>query len=164
MNRFAASALVAATVLASAAAGTGAWLLARNSGPTQPLISAYSDGELTRVGPYLYCNVLDLNACQLAETQGELTVNSRNTVQLSVDPKIARAPWRLLRVYQDPADTTTTTVFRPGSTQAVTIPTVDPQRGQLSGLVVQLLTLVADPAGELYDVPHAEWSVRMRWG
>jgi hypothetical protein len=150
-------------MLASTGAGAGAWLLARNSGPQQPQISVYSNGHLTRVEPYLYCNVLDLNDCQLTQAQGELAVNPRNPVQLSVDSVIGRAPWRLLRVYQDPADTTGT-VFRPDTTLAVTIPTVDAQRGPLRGLVVQLFTLVVDPAGELHDAPHAEWSVRMLWG
>ena len=83
-------------------------------------------------------------------------------VQLSVPAAIGGAPWRLLRVYEDPADTTTT-VFRPNTRLAVTIPTVDPQRGRLTGVVVQLLTLVVDESGELRDVPHAEWSVRTAW-
>jgi hypothetical protein len=65
-----------------------------------------------------------------------------------------------LRVYEDPVNTTTT-MFRPGTRLAVTIPTVDPQRGRLTGIVVQLLTLVVDPSGELRDAPHAEWSVRL---
>jgi hypothetical protein len=51
-------------------------------------------------------------------------------------------------------------MFRPGTRLAVTIPSFDPQRGRLTGIVVQLLTLVVDPSGELRDVPHAEWSVR----
>ncbi|MGH3562104.1 MAG: DUF2771 domain-containing protein [Mycobacterium sp.] len=163
MKRSAAVLLVVLVMLASAGAGVGAWLLARDSGPQQPQISAYSAGQLSRVEPYLYCNVLDLNDCQITQAQGELAVNPRNPVQLSVDSVIGRAPWRLLRVYQNPVDTTST-VFRPKTTLAVTIPTVDPQRGLLRGLVVQLLTLVVDPAGQLYDVPHAEWSVRMVWG
>ena len=71
-------------------------------------------------------------------------------------------PWRLLRVYEDPIDTTVA-VFRPDTRLAVTIPTVDPHRGRLTGLVVQLLTLVLDPAGELREVPHAEWSIRTVW-
>jgi hypothetical protein len=65
-------------------------------------------------------------------------------------------------VYEDPAKTTTS-VFRPNSRLAVTIPTVDPQRGRLTGIVVQLLTLVVDPTGELRDTPHAEWSVRLHY-
>ena len=55
------------------------------------------------------------------------------------------------------------TVFRPDTRLAVTIPTVDPHRGRLTGLVVQLLTLVLDRAGELREVPHAEWSIRTVW-
>ncbi len=150
-------------VLTSAAAGVGAWLAVRGSGPLHPRISAYSNGQLSRVAPYRYCNVLDLDDCQNTETQGELTVTEHDPVQLSVGNVIARAPWRLLLVYEDPAGTSAT-LFRPNTTLAVTVPTVDPQRGRLSGLAVQLLTLVRDPAGELYDVPHAEWSVRMDWG
>ena len=46
---------------------------------------------------------------------------------------------------------------------AVTIPTVDPHRGRLFGLAVQLPTLVRDEAGNEFPVPHAEWSVRTVW-
>jgi hypothetical protein len=152
--------LVAVVVVMTAtAAGIGAWLLVGERGPVRPEISAYSHGHLTRVGPYLYCDVLDMTDCQTPHTQGELPVNTVDPVQLSVPSSIGRAPWRLLRVYADEANTTAT-MFRPGSRLAVTIPTVDPQRGRLAGIVVQLLTLVVDPAGQLHDVPHAEWSVR----
>jgi hypothetical protein len=65
----------------------------------------------------------------------------------------------LLQIYEDPTNTATT-FFRPNSRLALTIPTVDPQRGRLTGVVVQLLTLVVDN-GELREAPHAEWSVRL---
>ncbi|MGH3559664.1 MAG: DUF2771 family protein, partial [Mycobacterium sp.] len=81
-------------MLASAAAGIGAWALAREHGPRRPEISAYSHGHLTRVGPYFYCNVLDLGDCQTPRAQGELPVNARDPVQLSVPMAIGRAPWR----------------------------------------------------------------------
>ena len=152
--------LAALVTLLSVGAGVGTWLLVRQPGPQPPEISAFSHGHLTRVGPYLYCNVLNLDDCQTPQVQGELPVNERHPVQLSVPEAISRAPWRLVQVYEDPANTTTT-LFRPGTRLAVTIPTVDPQRGRLTGIVVQLLTLVVDPSGELRDVPHAEWSVRL---
>jgi Protein of unknown function (DUF2771) len=157
--------ITAVVILLSVGAGVGTWLLVRRPGPQQPEISAYSHGHLTRVGPYLYCNVLDLNDCQTPQTQGELPFNAHYPVQLSVPEAISRAPWRLLQVYEDPANTTTA-MFRPGSRFAVTIPSVDPQRGRLTGIVVQLLTLAVDN-GQLNDittvraVPHAEWSVRL---
>ncbi|MBV9321237.1 MAG: DUF2771 domain-containing protein [Mycobacterium sp.] len=154
--------LLVIVVLASAGAGIGAWLLAGKHGPQQPEISAYTHGHLTRVGPYLYCNVLNLDDCRKPQSQGELPVTERFPVQLSVPQAIGRAPWRLLQVYEDP-DNTTSMMFRPASRLAVTIPTVHPQRGRLTGIVVQLLTLVVDRNGELTDVPHAEWSVRTVW-
>ncbi len=154
------AAVLTVTVLASAGTGAGGWLLAREHVSRQPEISAYSGGHLTRVGPYLFCNVLDLNDCRRPQEQGELQVNQHDPVQLSVPAAIGRAPWRLLRVYEDPANTTST-IYRPASRLAVTIATVDPQRGRLTGIAVQLLTLVFDPRGELIDVPHAEWSVRI---
>lgn len=155
------TALIAVVVLGlSASAGVGAWLLARNSGPQRPEISLYSHGHLTRVGPYMYCDVLRLDECQTPQTQGELPVTERYPVQLSVPQVISRAPWRLLQLYDDPTNTTAV-IFRPNSRLAVTIPTVDPQRGRLTGVVVQLLTLVVDPSGELREAPHAEWSVRV---
>jgi hypothetical protein len=83
MKRGGAVLLAVVVVLLAAAAGVGAWLLARPAGPQQPEISAYSHGHLTRVGPYLYCNVLDLNDCQAPQTQGELPFNGDFPVQLS---------------------------------------------------------------------------------
>jgi hypothetical protein len=152
--------LAALVTLLCIGAGVGAWWLVRQPGPQRPEISVYSHGHLIRVGPYLYCNVLNLDDCQQPQTQGELRVNEHYPVQLSVPEAISRAPWRLLQVYEDPANTTST-MFRPGTRLAVTIPSVDPQRGRLTGIVVQLLTLAVDPSGELHDVPHAEWSVRL---
>jgi hypothetical protein len=119
-------------------------------------------GELSG-SPYRYCNVLDHTDGQNPQTQGQLPVNSHDPVQLSVPTAIGRAPWWLLRVYEDsviPA----TTFYRPGSRLAVTIPTVDPHHGRLTGFAVQLMTVVVDRSGELQGVPHAEWSVRTVWG
>lgn len=98
--------------------------------------------------PFLYCNVVDLNDCASPGGQGVLVVGDRRPLQLSVPTDIGRAPWRLLKVYADERDTTET-VFRPGSTLAVTIPTVDPFRGRLMGIVVQLMTLVRDENEDL---------------
>ena len=152
--------LAIVVVLLAVGAGIGTWLWVREPGPQRPEISVYSHGHLIRVGPYRYCNVLNLDDCQNPETQGELRVTAHYPVQLSVPEAISRAPWRLLQVYEDPNDSTSS-FFRPGTKLAVTIPTVDPQRGRLTGIVVQLLTLVVDPSGELRDAPHAEWSVRL---
>lgn len=162
MKRWLAWLLTAVVVIAAAGAGVGAWLLARDREPRLPKISVYADGQLVRVGPFLYCNVVDLNDCAQAGRQGALAVAGDEPVQLSVPPAIGRAPWRLLKVYSDERDTIST-VFRPETTLAATIPTEDPQRGRLAGLVVQLMTLVQDEKGELFDVPHAEWSVRLDW-
>jgi hypothetical protein len=152
--------LAVVVVLLAVGAGVGAWLWARKPGPQLPEISVYSHGHLTRVGPYRYCNVLNLDDCQNPETQGELPVSAHYPVQLSVPEAISRAPWQLLQEYEDP-DNRTTTFFRPGTRLAVTIPTVDPLRGRVIGIVVQLLTVVRDPSGELQPAAHAEWSVRM---
>ncbi|OBK51414.1 DUF2771 domain-containing protein [Mycobacterium kubicae] len=154
--------VVAVVVVLAIGAGVGTWMLVRQRGPRPPVISAYSHGHLARVGPYLYCNALNLNDCQEPQAQGELPVSERYPVQLSVPEAISRAPWRLLQVYEDPANTTAT-LFRPDTRLAVTIPTVDPHRGKMTGLVVQLLTLVVDPSGDLRDVPHAEWSLRLTY-
>ncbi|HME49769.1 DUF2771 domain-containing protein [Mycobacterium sp.] len=154
--------LAAVTVVVAVVVGVGVWLLVRGKPPQYPEISAYSQGHLTRVGPYRYCNVLDLSDCRNPHTQGELPISARYPVQLSVPTAIGQAPWRLLRVYEDPRDTTAT-LYRPDTRLAVTIPTTDPQRGRLLGVVVQLLTLVVDQNGEVGDMPHAEWSVRTVW-
>jgi Protein of unknown function (DUF2771) len=162
-GKFGIALLLTAFAVTASAAGFGAGALAREHGPLHPEISAYSHGHLTRVGPYRYCKVLDPNDCQIPEAQGELRVNARDPVQLSVPPAIGRAPWWLLRVYED-AVNPTTTFFRPGSRLAVTIPTVDPHHGRLTGIAVQLMTVIVDQGGELHGVPHAEWSVRTVWG
>jgi Protein of unknown function (DUF2771) len=161
VNRIAVAALAVVVTLSVVGAGLVVWGTVRDHPPQLPEVSAYSHRHLTRVGPYRYCNV-NLNDCRNPQTQGELPVDDRNPVQLSVPTAIGRAPWRLVRVYGDPRDATIT-MFRPDTRLAVTIPTVDPQRGPLTGVVVQLMTLVAAPNGELIDVPHAEWSVRTVW-
>ncbi len=90
-------------------------------------------------------------------------MTARDPVQLSVPPAIGGAPWWLLRVYED-AVNPMTTFYRPDSRLAVTIPTVDPKLGRLTGIAVQLMTVVVDQTGALHGVPHAEWSVRTDWG
>jgi hypothetical protein len=114
---------------------------------------------LTRVGPYRYCEVLDPTECVVFEAQGELSVTERGAVQLSVPAAIARAPWVLLRQYQD---SEVIEEFRPDSRLAVTIETMDPRRGKLTGLAVLLPTLIRVDGDEV-RAPHAEWSVRTVW-
>lgn len=162
MKRQVAWILAALVVLGAVGAGIGAWAFVRNQGSPLPQISAYSRGTTVRVDPYLYCNVVNLDDCTKGGAQGELSVEARYPVQLSVPERISDAPWRLLRVYAD-EDDTVATAYRPGTKSAVTIPTVDPQRGKIMGLVVQVLTLVKDQNGELHDLPHAEWSVELNW-
>ena len=115
--------LTALVVLAAAGAGVGAWRLARPGGHALPQITAYSRGTTVRVGPYLYCNVIDLNDCEQDNLRRGLSVSEHYPVQLSVPPEIARTPWRLLKVYADRRDTTTS--HRPGTRLAVTVPTLD---------------------------------------
>ncbi len=162
MKRPLAAIIAALVVLAAAGGGVGAWLLTRGHGSGLPQISAYSRGTTVRVDPYLYCSVVDLNDCAESAAQGQISVIEKYPVQLSVPSSISRGPWRLLRVYSDERDTTTTS-YRPDTRLAVTVPTVDPQRGRVVGLVVQLMTLVQDQNGELFDLPHAEWSVQLEW-
>lgn len=156
-------AVLAVLVLLSTA-GTGVliWQLSRHSGPNYPEVSAYSHGKTVRVGPYQYCPVLDLDNCDFPQTTGDLALSSRHPVQLSVDPAISRAPWLLLRTYED-AEAPVVQEFRPGAAQALTIPSVDALYGKLTGIVVQLPTLVRDQDGNEFPLPHAEWSVRMTW-
>lgn len=154
--------LMALVVLVSAGLGIAAWRLSRGQDPALPQISVFTRGHTERVGPYLFCNVVNLNDCAKDGAQGALAVDDRHPVQLSVPSAIGRAPWRLLTVYDDERNSTTT-VYRPDTRLAVTIPTVDPQRGRVAGIAVQLMTLVQDEKGELHDVPHAEWSVKLDW-
>lgn len=154
--------LVAVAVVASAATALLIWRLTRDPVPEHPEISAYTHGQLVRVGPYRYCDVFQITRCDVPETIGELVVTSRDPVQLSVPPSISRAPWILLRAYEDSGDSVVEE-FRPESKLAVTIPTVDPRRGRLTGIAVQLPTLVRDEQDNEFPWPHAEWSVRTVW-
>ncbi|MFV8173128.1 DUF2771 domain-containing protein [Mycolicibacterium peregrinum] len=154
--------LGAVVVLAIAGTAVGVWRLHIAQGDRLPEISAYSHGHSVRVGPFQYCEVLNLDDCKEPRNTGELAVRKDNPVQLSVPSAVARAPWRLLRVYENPIDTTVS-YFAPKTTLAVTIPTVDPNRGRLTGLAVQLLTLVQDQDGQEFALPHAEWSISTVW-
>ena len=154
--------LVAVAVVASAATGVLIWRLTRDPAPPHPEISAFTHRQLVRVGPYRYCDVFEITRCDIPETIGELVVTSRDPVQLSVPPSIARAPWVLLRAYEGSGDSVVEE-FRPNTKLAVTIPTVDPRRGMLTGIAVQLPTLVRDEQNNVFPWPHAEWSVRTVW-
>ncbi|RDH78928.1 DUF2771 domain-containing protein [Mycolicibacterium moriokaense] len=152
--------LAAVALVAAVATGVLVWRLARNPPPEHPEISAYTRGQLVRVGPYKYCDVLNPTDCETPHDDGVLNVDAHNTVQLSVPPAIARAPWVLLRSYEG---SDVVSEFRSGTTLAVTIPTMDPHRGRLFGFAVQLPTLVRDEAGNEFPWTHAEWSVRAVW-
>ncbi len=154
--------LAAVAMLSTAGTAVLVWQLSRNHGPLYPEISAYSHGKTVRVGPYFYCNVQNLDDCDNPETTGELRVTSRGPVQLAVEPSIAKAPWWLARTYEG-ADAAVIQEFRPDTTHAVSIPSVDARYGKLTGIVVQLPTLVQDEAGNEFPLPHAEWSVRTTW-
>lgn len=152
--------LAVVVVIASAATGVLIWRQAQHPPPKHPEISAYTDGQLVRIGPYSYCDVVNLNDCETPQTIGELAVDGRHPVQLSVPSAISDAPWLLGRTYEG---SDVLEEFTPGSTLAVTIPTVDPHRGKLTGFVVQLPTIVVDQDGNELPAWHAEWSVRTVW-
>jgi hypothetical protein len=154
--------LAGVVVLFCGVVSVGIWLLVRDQPQQRPDISAYSLGHLARVGPYRYCNVVNLNECENNQTVGVLGVNDRNPVQLSVPIEISSAPWLLRSFYDDPRDTTLE-VWRPNAKLAATIRTVGSHGGRLNRVVVQLLTLVKDEQGDLFPMPHAEWSVRTVW-
>lgn len=154
--------LVAVALVASTGTGVLVWWLSRNHTPSLPQISAYSNGQLTRVGPYMYCAVLNLDDCVAPGLRGELTVNSRHPVQLSVPESIGRAPWVLRLAYED-SPLLQTKWIAPNTRLTQTIPTVDPHHGRLLGFAVQLLTMVRDSEGNEGPLPHAEWSVRTNW-
>jgi uncharacterized protein DUF2771 len=155
--------LALVALLASSATAVTIWQLTRGHRPQLPEISAYTHGQLVRVGPYKYCDVFDLTSCDIPANAGELgvlEVTQRDRVQLSVPPAIARAPWILLREYEDD---TVVEEFRPDTTLAVTIPTYDAHLGRLTGIAVQLPTLVRDEQDNEFPWPHAEWSVATVW-
>ncbi|HKH50270.1 MAG TPA: DUF2771 family protein, partial [Mycobacterium sp.] len=77
-------ALAVVVVVASVLTGVLIWRLAQHPPPEHPEISAYSDGQLVRLGPYRYCEVLNPTDCETPRTAGEITVDPRHPVQLSV--------------------------------------------------------------------------------
>ena len=153
------AALAAVVLVVSVGTGVLVWRLSGHEDPKYPEISAFSQGDAVRVGPYRYCEVLNPTDCEVFEDQGELAVTERGAVQLSVPPEISNAPWVLLRQYED---SDIVEEFRPDTRLAVTIPTVDPRFGKLKGLAVLLPTLIRVD-GEEVPAPHAEWSVRTIW-
>jgi hypothetical protein len=153
--------LLALALVSAVATGAAVFVTLRDAPPRYPDISAYSRGDTVRVGPIKYCRV-DLSDCRSPGEEGELRVTHDKPVQLSVDHAISETPWRMLRFYEDGGDPLENG-YSPDTRLAVTIPTVDAQRGRLVGITVYLPTLVLDPRGEIAEVPHAEWSVRTVW-
>ena len=119
-------------------------------------------GQLVRVGPYRYCDVFNPTKCDVPKAMGELAVTSRDPVQLSVPHPSPGRPGCCCGPTRVPM-TASSRRSRPTPHVAVTIPTVDPRRGRLTGIAVQLPTLVRDEQGNEFPVPHAEWSVRTVW-
>lgn len=150
--------LAAVAVLATAATAVLVWQLSKGGHANYPEISLFARGQTERVLPYRYCTV-DLTQCTEGGAEGELAVNNRGPVQLSVPPAIGAAPWRLIRIFEDEAPLSSE--FRPGTRAAVTIPTVDVNHGKLLGLVVQVPSKFIGENGDW--IPHAEWSVRTVW-
>ncbi|MDT5263907.1 MAG: hypothetical protein QOI90_533, partial [Mycobacterium sp.] len=52
--------LISVAVVASVATGVLIWRLTRDPVPRHPEISAYTHGQLVRVGPYRYCDVFEI--------------------------------------------------------------------------------------------------------
>ena len=152
--------LVAVVVVASAATGVLIWRMTSSHESEFPEISAYSRGHSARWGRTDTATCSTPTKCSVFEEQGELPVSEREPVQLSVPEAIGKAPWVLLRQYED--SDAVLEEFRPDSRLAVTIPTVDPRRGKLNGIAVLLPTLIRLD-GEEVPAPHAEWSVRTVW-
>lgn len=149
------------TVVAAAVAGFGTWKFTRDEEPTPPQISAYTNGQLSRVAPYKYCDVYLYECLPFNET-GTLAPDARHPIQLAVGDAVGRAPWWLLRLYDNPKYDTHQQ-YSPG-TLAVTVPTVDPERGRLRRMEVQLLTWVVDlETGTEFPIPHAVWAVDLPW-
>jgi hypothetical protein len=153
--------LLAVAVIATSGTAALIWRLTRTPGPDHPEISAFTHGQVVRIGPYRFCDVFDITKCDTPKTVGELAVDRRDPVQLSVPPSISRAPWVLIRAYE--GGDSDVDEFRPDTRLAVTIPTVDPRRGRLTGIAVQLPTLVRDEQNNEFPWPHAEWSVATVW-
>lgn len=147
----------AAVLLLMAAFGVGGYLGARHSAEF-PQISAFTKGELSTPGPFVYCDPL-FTECFDPQDSGSLDVDPSNVVQLSVPDEIGKHLWRLLLVHEDGA---IEAIFRPGERSAVTIATVDPNQGKLQRIVVQLPTIVLVD-GEEAETFHAEWSVAVNW-
>ncbi|QCH22500.1 DUF2771 domain-containing protein [Mycobacteroides salmoniphilum] len=160
------AALAAVMVLTAAAmVGFIAWQL-RGHEDERPEISAFTHGTVIHATPYQYCDKNKLDQCDPLGRTVELVVNAHEPVQLSVDGRIAKAPWMLSRIYAPVGDVdhkrAESSVYRDHRT-AVTIPTVDSEGRRLLGLEIKLPTVVQTETGDLIEVTHAIWSVATVW-
>lgn len=160
-----------AVVLVLTAAGMVgfiAWQLREHrDGPAErPEISAFTHGSVIHAAPYQYCDKNKLDQCDPLGHTVQLVVNAHEPVQLSVDGRIAKAPWMLSRVYAPVGDAdhkrAESSVYRDHRT-AVTIPTIDGEGRRLLGLEIKLPTVVQTETGDLLEVTHAVWSVATVW-
>lgn len=156
------------TVLALTAAamvGFIAWQL-RGHKDERPEISAFTHGTVIHAAPYQYCDKNKLDQCDPPGHTVQLPVNAHEPVQLSIDGRIAKAPWMLSRIYAAAGDIdhkrAESSVYRDHRT-AVTIPTIDSEGRRLIGLEIKLPTVVQTETGDLLEVTHAIWSVATVW-
>jgi hypothetical protein len=81
------AALAVVVVVAAVVTGLLIWRLAQDPPPEHPEISAYSHGQLVRVGPYRYCEVLNPTDCETPKTDGELTVDRATRCSCRCPPR-----------------------------------------------------------------------------
>lgn len=160
------TALAVVLVLTAAAmVGFITWRV-RGHQEERPEISAFTHGTVIHAAPYQYCDKNKLDQCDPLGHTVQLAVNAHDPVQLSVDGRIARAPWMLSRIYAPSGDVdhkrAESSVYRDHRT-AVTIPTIDGEGRRLLGLEIKLPTVVQTETGDLLEVAHAVWSVATVW-
>ncbi|ALR10706.1 hypothetical protein BST43_21100 [Mycobacteroides saopaulense] len=160
------TALAVVLVLTAAAmVGFIAWQV-RGHTEERPEVSAFTHGTAIHAAPYRYCDKTRPDRCDPPGHTVELAVNAHEPVQLSVDGRIATAPWMLSRIYAPVGDIdhkrAESSVYRDHRT-AVTIPTVDGDGRRLIGLEIKLPTVVQTETGDLIEVTHAIWSVATVW-
>ncbi|OHT81530.1 DUF2771 domain-containing protein [Mycobacteroides saopaulense] len=160
------TALAVVLVLTAAAmVGFVAWQV-RGHTEERPEVSAFTHGTAIHAAPYRYCDKTRPDQCDPPGHTVELAVNAHEPVQLSVDGRIAKAPWMLSRIYAPVGDIdhkrAESSVYRDHRT-AVTIPTVDGDGRRLIGLEIKLPTVVQTETGDLIEVTHAIWSVATVW-
>lgn len=135
-------------------------VLIRQAPPHIPTITAFADGDVVTVEPYLYCPI-DAPLCESRGVSSLVPVREGHPLQLSLPSEVTSAPWIAAAVYADGNDIVEVdALYPPDDKLQLTVPAVDDDGRALLGVEIRLPSGIIDVDTQQEEIiSHAIWSI-----